>query len=116
MSSNIKENNNIQELIAHIRERPELYIRPLSVSQLRCFLDGYYHARWEIIEGPDNFGTMNEFQEMVQKRYSMNSTFGWDRILTFFAGSEREGLELFWRLWDEHLTNQKSSNQEESSE
>lgn len=108
MSSDIKQNSNIQELIAHIRERPELYIWPLSVSQLRCFLDGYYLARWEIIEGPDNFGTMNDFTKMVQKRYSMNPTFGWDRILTFFAGGEREGLDVFWNLWDEYLAAQKS--------
>ena len=114
MSNNIAKNSNIQELIARIRERPELYIWPPTVSQLKCFLDGYYHARWEILEGPENFGTMNEFTKMVQERYSMNASFGWDRILTFFAGGEREGLELFWKLWDEHLVNQENSNQRES--
>ena len=107
MITDVKKSNNLPELIAHIRERPELYIWPVSVIKLRCFLDGYYLARWELVQGADNFGTMNEFQEMVQKRFSMSPTFGWDRILAFFAGGEREGLDIFWNLWDEYLADQK---------
>ncbi len=114
MSSSIKENKNIQELIAHIRKRPEMYLGSLSVIRLGAFLDGYYFARWELKENSHNFGTMNDFQDMVQERFSVVQSFGWDRILEFFAGDDRKGLELFWKLWDEHLVNQENSNQRES--
>lgn len=103
-------NSSIKELLAHIRERPATYLGSPSVPKLKAFLDGYYLARWEMKEGHDNFGTMNEFQDMVQERFSIVQTFGWDRILEFFAGGgEREGFDLFWKLWDEHVSNQEEN-------
>ena len=91
-----------------------MYLGSPSVTKLKAFLDGYHLARWEMKEGHDNFGTMNEFQDMVQERFSIVQSFGWDSILEFFAGGgEREGLDLFWKLWDEHVSNQEENSDSE---
>lgn len=77
----MNKNSSIKELLAHIRERPAMYLGSPSVTKLKAFLDGYHLARWEMKEGHDNFGTMNEFQDMVQERFSIVQSFGWDSIL-----------------------------------
>lgn len=100
----MKRHSSIKELLAHIRECPALYLgNSPSITKLSYFLDGYYLARWEIKQGNDNFGSMQEFQDMVQERYSIVQGFGWGHIIAFFAGDESRGLDLFWILWDEHL-------------
>jgi len=102
--------NNIQELLARIRDHPEMYLGPSSVTRLGAFLDGYYFAKMEMEDKYDDFGTMNEFQNMVEERFSVVQTISWDRILAFVAGDERKGLDLFWKLWDEHIANQPVSS------
>jgi len=114
MSVEQKESRNIQELLALIREKPEMYIGASSVIKLSSFLDGYFFAKWQRKDIDDDFGNMNEFQYMVQERYSIVNSFGWDHIIAFFAGDERKGLDLFWELWDEHLA-AKSANTAGSS-
>lgn len=104
---------NIQELLVLIRKRPEMYIGPSSVTRLGAFLEGYYFARWEIESGYEGFGAMKPFQEMVEERYSITLSISWDRILAFVAGDDAKGLDLFWKLWDEHIEQLTSSEASE---
>jgi len=98
--------SNIKELLALIRERPEMYLGASSVTQMGIFLKGYYCARWEIDNGYSGFIAMNKFQDMVAERFSIELSISWDRILAFVAGDERKGLDLFWQLWDEYTADQ----------
>lgn len=116
--------NDMKELLALIREKPEMYIGFSSVVKLQAFLDGYWFARYEMNGGRNGLSTANEalmngfqdigFQRMVEERFSIVQSIGWAGILTFVSGDERKGLELFWKLWDEYLANpEKIYGQEE---
>ena len=105
MGSNIKESQNIQELLSQIREQPLIYIGWPSIIKLKCFLDGYLLARGEIRGDLDSFGNMNEFQEMLQGRFETGAAYSWDRIIEFCAHGDREGFKSFWEMWDRYLAN-----------
>lgn len=94
----------MQELLALIREKPEMYIGRSSVVRLLLFLDGNSYARHNA--GDLAFDdVMIGFQKKVEKRFSINLSINWADILAFAAGSEAKGLDYFWEMCDEHLLN-----------
>jgi len=117
--------SNPKELLALIREKPEMYIGFSSVVKLQAFLDGYWFARYEMNGGRNGLSTANEslingfpdigFQKMVEERFSIVQSISWAEILTFVSGDERKGLELFWKLWDEYVANQEINSERELS-
>lgn len=97
-------NTNIFELLTLIRKRPEMYLGASSVTLLGIFLKGYYFAKWEMDNEYSGFTALNKFQDIVAKRFAIEQSISWDRILAFVAGDERRGLDFFWKLWDEYIS------------
>lgn len=87
-----------------------MYIGKSSIILFHAFIDGYTFAKQEANEEISDWSLMVSFQKKVAKRYSITSSHGWSSILLFQAGDEAIALDLFWKLWNEHIekTNKKA--------
>lgn len=92
-------------LIEKIKQRPELFLREASITKLKTFLDGYTFAINEHnIEDsktimPLPFWFFHEYVARVYNYYE--STSGYLNMILKQVNNEKEGLELFFKLFDE---------------
>jgi hypothetical protein len=91
----------IHQLLETIRREKGLLVGRRSIETLHAFLSGYAYARKER-EGTDDYRFLSEFGDWVQRRYRVDSTQGWAKIVQFFSNEEAEELPLFWKLYDEY--------------
>jgi len=94
----------IKNLILKIKRRPELYIGQKSLSLLHAYLNGWLNRDEESVIDSKLTG---EFQEWIQQKYNITSSQSWADIILFYSTSEYDGLDNFFRLFDEFLISQK---------
>jgi len=69
-------------------------------------MDGYMDRQYEI-DGIDemSMGFVSEFQDFIQQRYKITSTYHWAKIITFFSSTDEEAFDRFYELLEEYLNN-----------
>ena len=92
--------DSIKELFSEIKNRPELYIGQRSLSLLHAYLNGWLNRDEKSVIDYDLIG---KFQDWVQKKYKITSSQSWARIILFYSTDEIDGLNNFFRLFDEFL-------------
>lgn len=92
--------DSIKELLSEIKNRPELYIGQRSLSLLHAYLNGWLNRDEKSVIDYDLIG---KFQDWVQKKYKITSSQSWARIILFYSTDEIDGLNNFFRLFDEFL-------------
>ena len=97
------------KLLYKIRKIPALYFGGReNLSLLRAYIDGYLARQHD--EDVNFIGSfaLNGFQEFVQKKYNIESSQSWDRIIDFYSSSDKGAFETFYKLLDEYLGEKKS--------
>jgi hypothetical protein len=92
----------ILDVIHKIRERPGIILGRPSARSLYAFLSGFAYARKEGNSGDYDF--LADFNKWVHERYAVSSTQGWAKIIEFYSMTEEDELTLFWKLFDEFVT------------
>jgi hypothetical protein len=100
--------SSIKNLLAHIQGRPAMYLGKRSILCLKAFIDGWYLRSPETVEDSD---TMSAFQKWIEKKYNIQSSQSWDRIILFYSQDEYDALEIFlkssaysWKKPNEEVT------------
>ncbi len=103
------------EILEKIRERPGMYIGRASVSDLFHFLVGFKTALRElgIKLTEEEIDFHRDFQPWLQKRYHVSTSNSWAKIIMLYCGSEKEGLDSFYKLLDEFTNRDKSLDKED---
>jgi hypothetical protein len=79
-----------------------MYIGEPSLTKLAAYLRGYDHARSELLAEPaDPF--FLSFQAWTEHRLQ-TKYLGWDKAILLQVGSEKDGFDRFWELFDEYMT------------
>ena len=91
-------NNDIIKVIYMIKRKPLGYLGELSISKLRCFMDGFSFG----YDYPKFHPFINEFQEYIENKYKCYSN-SWNNILLSYAKDEEVALELFFNEFSNFL-------------
>lgn len=99
------------EILQKIQARPGMYIGRPSISDLFMFLVGYKTARRELGIEPNEQGIkfFREFQPWIQERFKVQSVNSWAKIILLYSVDEKEAFTYFFKLLDEFLTQDKTS-------
>lgn len=90
----------VQELLLQIKVRPELYLGQRSLSLLQAYLNGWLNRDEDSVTDSELIG---EFQDWVQHKYDIKSSQSWAQIVLFYSSNEYDGLDNFFRLFEEFL-------------
>jgi hypothetical protein len=90
----------LKELIEKISKRPGMYIGDYSILNLKCFLDGYFTARYQFTH--DEVG-LAEFQKWIEKKYKVTTTQSWAAIIRYHTPNDQAALDDFFKLFDEYV-------------
>ncbi|MEG4347472.1 hypothetical protein QUB70_29965 [Microcoleus sp. A003_D6] len=87
------------ELLDRIQKKQGMYIGSRSISNLFIFLCSYQNARdllaIPVTEEEEEF---SEFQPWLQKRFALNSSASWAKIILFYSTDESHAFETFFDL------------------
>jgi hypothetical protein len=92
------------ELLSRIHKKPAMYIGFPSISNLFMFLCGYQHAHdllgTPVTEQEEEFAG---FQPWLQKRFAVNTSASWAKIIMFYSSDETQAFESFFDLLEEFI-------------
>jgi hypothetical protein len=109
--------SDLYDLLEKIRKRPPMYLGYYSIFNLQSFLAGRYQARHELgIPKTEQERDFEEFQDWIQKKYGIQSSQSWARIINFYSSDEREALNRFFELIEEFLERHNNSETDVKSE
>jgi hypothetical protein len=101
--------SNLLPVMNKLRKRPGMYIGEPSLTKLAAFLLGYDCAFFDLKGEPaDPFFV--SFQEWIEQRLKIKYQ-GWDKAILSECGSEAEGFDRFWELYDEYVTQSDNGTQ-----
>jgi hypothetical protein len=90
------------ELLKEIRRKPGLYLSRPSVRDLANIIEGYQIALHDCgVSIDDKFSL--DFQPWIQRKFSVDLTQRWDKIIESASENEPEAMKRFWELLDEFL-------------
>lgn len=94
----------LYQLLQKIKERPGMYIGYPSVSDLFMFLCGYKRACQDMeLPLSDEEQEFHEFQPWLQKRFGVNTSASWAKIILLYSGNETHAFEMFFELQEEFI-------------
>ena len=104
--------DNIFGLLEKISQKPGLYIGHPSVTALRHFLVGYKFARQEmgILPTEIELDFYQEFQPWLQRRFHIQTTNAWDKILLFKFVDDETAFSHFFQLLETFRHRDKSQD------
>jgi hypothetical protein len=81
-----------------------MYIGYPSISNLFMFLCGYQHAR-DLLETPvtEQEEEFAEFQLWLQKKFAVNTSASWAKIILFYSPDESHAFDSFFELLAEFI-------------
>lgn len=95
-----------------LRERPAMYLSPISLTTLRHYLDGYAQGLshgLSLVDGPlasevkGLYDLPRDFHDWVAYRLHFEySCAGWNKMIIERFGDGPKALDQFFRLLDEH--------------
>lgn len=92
------------ELLNRIQNKPAMYIGSPSISNLFMFLCGYQHSRdllgTPVTEQEEEFA---EFQPWLQKRFAVNTSASWAKIILFYSTDESHAFDSFFDLLEKFI-------------
>lgn len=100
----IMEPPNIYQLIEQIRQRPEMYVRDRSLSELSCYLHGYMaclaiHGIKDVNDG--RLFDPREFNIWLYEERGWSGSAGLAYALEEQTASKAEAFDLFFELVEE---------------
>ncbi|MDJ0797303.1 MAG: hypothetical protein QNJ51_10805 [Calothrix sp. MO_167.B12] len=103
------------DILEKIRVRPAMYIGRASVSDLFHFLVGFKTALRElkVKATEEEMDFYREFQPWVQEKYHVSTSNSWAKIIMLHCGSEKEGLDAFYKLLYEFQNRETSFHKKE---
>lgn len=88
-----------------------MYLGKASVCNLRSCLAGYIITRRELgIPQTEEERNFVYFQAWIQKKFNVESSQSWDKIILFSSEDERNALERFFNLFSEFIKENNSIN------
>ena len=100
------------ELLDRIQKKPGIYIGSRSISNLFMFLCGYQHAR-DLLETPvtKQEEKFTEFQPWLQKRFAINTSASWAKIILLYSTDESHAFDTFFDILEEFVNSKYPLNQ-----
>jgi len=97
------------DLLQKIKETPGLYLGEASIVLLEAFIVGYSFCEHNnnITVKDDWFAGFNEY---IAKKYKINTTHNWARIIRFHSGSDSEAFYEFYKEFYEYLKKYPTQN------
>ncbi|MEG4999865.1 hypothetical protein [Microcoleus sp. B4-D4] len=94
----------LYELLDRIQKKPGMYIGSPSISNLFMFLCGYQHAR-DLLETPftEQEEEFAKFQPWLQKRFAVNTSASWAKVILFYSTDESQAFDTFFDLLQEFI-------------
>ena len=89
-----------KNLIARLSQRTAMYIGKNDIFYLDAFISGWLFCPIEDISDLHLFG---DFQEWLRKKFNIQGTQGWAKIILFQCFDEKQALEYFFKLFNEFL-------------
>lgn len=91
------------QILTKIKAQPGLYIGRPSLSDLFMFLVGYKTARRELGIKPtaEESRFYQEFHQFVEKKYNLQTSNAWAKIILLYCSDEKQGFERFFELLKE---------------
>ena len=93
----------IHDVLRGLRHQNGAMLGRKSAESISTFLDGYAFARREAGDAGD-VDFLLTFNDWVRKRFRIESTQGWAKVISFFCNQESEEMQLFWKLYDEYMS------------
>jgi hypothetical protein len=93
--------SSVFELLQAMRGRVPMYVGSTGIVKLAGFMWGFQHAL-EQYGVHDTF--LAEFQLLVQNRYAVKISKGWEEIIRFYSTDDNEAMATFWQLFDEYTS------------
>ena len=92
------------QLLDRIHKKPGMYIGSRSISNLFMFLCGYQHAR-DLLETPvtKQEEKFTEFQPWLQKRFAINTSASWAKIILLYSTDESHAFDTFFDMLQEFI-------------
>jgi hypothetical protein len=92
----------LYDLIHAIEKRPALYLGQPDLTHLSAFLSGYFFARRQS-EIPETLQEekFSEFQAWIERKFEVNYSQPWEKIIRFFSPDEATSLQQFFILFNE---------------
>lgn len=101
----------IVSLLMAMRPRVPIYIGTGSITLLRCYLDVYDHALYDLgrpeIADPEWSG----FQEWVQQREPYRDPERLDKSILKDCVDEQQAHDKFWQLLDEYFVPERGKKE-----
>ncbi len=92
----------LYDLIRNIQKRPAMYLGQADLTHLGAFLSGYFFARRQSgIPETQQEKEFSEFQDWVEKKFNVNYSQPWEKIIRFFSPDETTSLQQFFVLFQE---------------
>ncbi len=92
----------LYDLIRNIQKRPAMYLGQADLTHLGAFLAGYFFARRQSgIPETQQEKEFAEFQNWVEKKFNVNYSQPWEKIIRFFSPDETTSLQQFFVLFQE---------------
>jgi hypothetical protein len=102
------------ELLDRIQKKPAMYIGSPSISNLFMFLCGYQHARDLLGTPVTEEEEFAEFQPCLQKRFAVNTSASWAKIILFYSTDESHAFDSFFDLFAEFIKDKSSLDKVEN--
>lgn len=94
--------SSIHQLLQLIRKQNGALLGRKSAETLSAFLGGFALARRGSGDSADD-DFLRAFNDFVHRRFHVESTQGWAKIIAFYSSDESEELGLFWKLYDQFM-------------
>ncbi len=92
----------LYDLIENIEKRPAMYLGQADLTHLGAFLAGYFFARRQFgIPETQQEQEFSEFQAWVERKFNVNYSQPWEKIIRFFSPDETTSLQQFFVLFHE---------------
>ena len=100
----------IIDLLMKIKTRPGMYLGTKSLTLLKAYLDGFWHAEALLCGKTDS--VLDEFPAWIYDKYDIHDTHGWSQIIGFWSTDDAAAFDLFNKHLDQFLAQKKNSEGE----
>ena len=99
------EEMHISKMLEAMRPRPGIYLGDASLELMVKAVEGF------CLRNPHSQKLFDEFQVFTEKRYNEPNMHGykWGRIIRAFSYSDRDALDVFFKLWDTFIQSENKT-------
>lgn len=99
------EEMHISKMLEAMRPRPGIYLEDVSLELMVKAVEGF------CLRNPHSQKLFDGFQVFTEKRYNEPNMHGykWGRIIRAFSYSDRDALDVFFKLWDKFIQSENKT-------